>query len=48
MVQATITAIATFDANGRYGNHTNGTSDAAIYLSQDMRGVEIIDQWNIR
>ena len=42
------TAIATFDANGRYGNHTNGASHAAIYLGQDARGIEVIDQWNIR
>lgn len=30
-------AIATFDASGRYGNHTAGTSHAAIYLGQDAR-----------
>ena len=42
------TAIATFDTNGRYGNHTNGTSHAAIYLGQDANGIEVIDQWNIR
>ena len=42
------TAIATFDGSGRYGNHTNGTSHAAIYLGQDANGIEVIDQWNIR
>lgn len=38
-------AIATFDANGSYGNHTNGTSHAAVYLSQDGRGLSVYDQW---
>ncbi len=33
------TAIATFDPNGRYGNHTDGRSHAAIYLSQDKDGI---------
>lgn len=39
------TIIATFDSNGRYGNHTNGTSHAAIYLRQTALGVVVIDQW---
>ena len=39
------TAIATFDADGRYGNHTNGQSHAAIYMGQDARGIQVIDQW---
>lgn len=39
------TAIATFDANGTYGNHTNGTSHAAIYLAQDSTGLGVYDQW---
>ncbi len=42
------TGIATFDSNGRYGNHTNGTSHAAIYLRQDAEGIHVIDQWNVR
>ncbi|MGF6838207.1 hypothetical protein QF001_002074 [Paraburkholderia youngii] len=40
------TVIATFDSNGRYGNHTNGTSHAAIYLGQTLDGITVIDQWN--
>jgi hypothetical protein len=39
------TAIATFDSNGRYGNHTDGRSHAAIYVSQDGRGIVVYDQW---
>ncbi len=39
------TAIATFDADGRYGNHTDGRSHAAIYLGQDAHGIRVIDQW---
>ena len=38
-------AIATFDPNGRYGNHTDGRSHAAIYLSQNEHGLMVIDQW---
>ncbi len=41
------TAIATFDNDGRYGNHTNHTSHAAIYLGQDSRGITVIDQYNV-
>ncbi len=40
------TAIATFDDNGRYGNHTNGSSHAAIYMGQTADGIEVIDQWS--
>jgi hypothetical protein len=39
------TIIATFDKNGFYGNHTNGTSHAAIYLGQVPSGIIVIDQW---
>lgn len=39
------TAIATFDAGGRYGNHLDGSSHAAIYLSQDIHGITVLDQW---
>ena len=39
------TAIATFDGNGRYGNHTDGSSHAAIYMGQTPDGIEVIDQW---
>ena len=41
------TAIATFDATGRYANHSHG-NHAAIYLSQDASGIRVIDQWNRR
>ncbi len=41
------TAIATFDAAGRYANHSHGRH-AAIYLSQDASGIKVIDQWNRR
>jgi hypothetical protein len=40
------TAIATFDANGTYGNHTDGSSHAAIYIGQDATGIHVIDQWS--
>lgn len=39
------TAIATFDVDGRYGNHTDGRSHAAIYLGQDENGIKVLDQW---
>ena len=41
------TAIATFDAAGRYANHSEG-NHAAIYLGQDASGIRVIDQWNNR
>jgi len=45
------TAIATFDPpnaelpNGRYGNHEDGRSHAAVYLGQDLEGLRVLDQW---
>lgn len=39
------TAIATFDANGTYGNHTDGSSHAAIFISQDTSGLTVLDQF---
>jgi len=39
------TAIATFDSNGIYGNHTDGSSHVAIYLGQDVHGIRVLDQW---
>ncbi|WP_426954466.1 BPSL0067 family protein [Muricoccus radiodurans] len=39
------TAIATFDASGRYANARNGSSHAAIYLGQDATGIQVLDQW---
>jgi hypothetical protein len=38
------TAIATFDAHGRYTNLSTG-NHAAIYLSQDAQGIWVYDQW---
>jgi hypothetical protein len=40
------TVIATFDSDGRYGNHMNGSSHAAIYLGQDLLGIRVLDQWH--
>lgn len=40
------TAIATFSMGGYYGNNTNGTSHAAIYLWQNKDGIYVLDQWN--
>jgi hypothetical protein len=39
------TVIATFDPNGKYGNHVDGRSHAAIYLRQDAQGITVLDQW---
>ena len=39
------TCIATFDPNGRYGNHTDGRSHAAILLSENSDGLLVCDQW---
>lgn len=39
------TAIATFDPDGTYGNHVDGRSHAAIYISQDEHGLVVYDQW---
>ena len=40
------TVIATFDQDGRYGNHVDGSSHAAIYLGQTAAGIQVLDQWN--
>lgn len=37
--------IATFDPNGRYGNHTDGRSHAAILISRASDGLLVWDQW---
>jgi hypothetical protein len=42
---ATGTAIATFDRSGRYGNHTDGRSHAAIYVQTHGAGIRVWDQW---
>ena len=39
------TAIATFNGADRYANATDGSSHAAIYLGQDERGIQVMDQW---
>jgi hypothetical protein len=39
------TAIATFDPSGSYGNHTDGRSHGAIYVSQNGQGLLVYDQW---
>jgi hypothetical protein len=39
------TAIATFDADGRYGNHTDGRSHAAILIARHDEGLVVWDQW---
>jgi hypothetical protein len=38
-------AIATFDPDGRYGNHTDGRSHTAIFISARDNGLYVIDQW---
>jgi hypothetical protein len=42
---ATGTVIATFEPNGRYGNHTDGRSHAAVYERQSDGGLRVWDQW---
>ncbi len=39
------TPIATFDAADRYANALDGSSHAALYLSQDAKGITVLDQW---
>ena len=39
------TIIATFDSSDRYSNALDGSSHAAIYLGQDERGIQVLDQW---
>jgi hypothetical protein len=39
------TAIATFDENGTYGNHTDGRSHAAIFIEETDEGLLVWDQW---
>ena len=39
------TAIATFDEDGSYGNHTDGTSHAAIFIELRPAGLLVWDQW---
>ena len=39
------TIIATFDSSNRYANAMDGSSHAAIYLGQNERGIQVMDQW---
>ncbi|TRX76079.1 BPSL0067 family protein [Pseudomonas mangiferae] len=39
------TAIATFDADGRYGSRKDGTSHAAIFIRKNETGIVVLDQW---
>jgi hypothetical protein len=39
------TAIATFDPSGRYGNHVDGRSHAAILIAETDEGLLVCDQW---
>jgi hypothetical protein len=39
------TAIATFNADGKYENDISGRSHAAIYLGQSAAGIQVLDQW---
>jgi hypothetical protein len=39
------TAIATFDPSGRYGNHVDGRSHAAIFIEELPGGLHVWDQW---
>ena len=40
------TAIATFDPDGSYGNHTDGRSHAALFVSEREDGLLVWDQWH--
>ena len=39
------TIIATFDPNGRYGNHTDGRSHAAVFDAEVTTGLVVWDCW---
>lgn len=39
------TAIATFDNNGRYGNHVDGRSHCAVLIAENEDGLLVADQW---
>ena len=40
------TAIATFSSTGRYANHVDGRSHAAIFLEETPEGIRVCDQWH--
>jgi hypothetical protein len=39
------TAIACFDPDGAYGNHTDGRSHAAVFHEEVPEGLLVWDQW---
>jgi hypothetical protein len=39
------TVIATFNKASHYANALDGSSHAAIYLGQNQKGVQVLDQW---
>lgn len=39
------TAIATFDPDGRYGNHVDGRSHTAVLVAIEEAGLSVWDQW---
>ena len=39
------TVIATFNKANRYANALDGSSHAAVYLGQNAKGVQVLDQW---
>ena len=39
------TAIATFDPDGTYGNHTDGRSHACLLISEHVGFLVVSDQW---
>ena len=41
------TAIATFNEKGEYPNKAHG-NHAAIYLNQDLSGLVVLDQWQLK
>jgi hypothetical protein len=42
------TAIASFNRDGRYGNATDGSSHAALFVSGDEAGgIAVYDQWRL-
>lgn len=39
------TPIATFTPSSHYANALDGSSHAALYLGQDAKGIQVLDQW---
>ena len=40
------TVLATFDPGGRYGNHLDGRSHAAVRVEQNAAGIPVLNQWH--